>query len=216
VLPTVPSLPGAQPLPDVGVGPDRTVWFLTHLSRGEGGGSTRTQLWEAAAGAAPRLVARVTDFAVTQDAVVWTDREDRSSGTVHVRRLADGSTTSFELPECTAGSKSAALDSALGEGDLVALQATCPHAPYDRTFLARTDGTLVADLVIGEEADPTSLGARALTYPQFVYDAVHRRLLRLDTSDYEHPPWPQASGDLVAWRLGGAAEAGHLRIVRLR
>lgn len=216
VLATVPSLPGARPLPDVAVGPDRTVWFLTHVNRGEGGGSTRTQLWEAAAGAEPHLVARVTDVAVAGQALAWTDREERASGTVHVRNLADGTTSSFELPGCTAGSKSAPLGSVRGAGDLLALQAICPHAPHDRTFVARTDGTLVADLVIGEEAEPTSLGARAVAYPQFVFDVAQHRLLRLDASRYEHAPWPQTAGDLVAWRLGSGTRAGPLRIARLR
>lgn len=30
-----------------------------------------------------------------------------------------------------------------------------PTRPYDRTFLVRTDGSFVADVVINEEAEPT-------------------------------------------------------------
>jgi hypothetical protein len=215
-LPRVPALPGARPIPIIGVTGTRTVWFLTHRNRGEGGGSTRTQLWEAPEAGRPRLVARITDFAVTADAVAWTAPVEHASGTVHVRALADGATSTFTLPRCTAGSTSAALDSVWGAGDLLALQAICPHAPYDRTFLARTDGTVVADLVINEEAQPTSLGDRALVFPSYAWDEAHRHLLRLDHSHYEHSPWPQTAGDLVAWRLGTGEEGGPLRVARLR
>jgi hypothetical protein len=217
-LPRVPALPGARPFPLIGVTRDRTVWFLTHVNRGEGGGSPRTQLWQAPVGARPRLVARVTDFAVTADAVAWTAPVEHASGTVHVRELTDGTTSTFTLPRCTAGSKSAALESVRGAGDLLALQAICPrpHAPYDRTFLARTDGTIVADLVINDEAQPTSLGDRALVFPSYAYDEARRRLLRLDHSHWEHWPWPQTAGDLVAWRPGSGSDGGPLRVARLR
>ena len=215
-VPRVATPPRGRPLPDVGVTRDGAVWFLTYVPRGESGRSTHTQLWLAPAHGRPRLVAPVTDFAVMPGAVVWTDPAEHASDTVHVRDLADGTTSAFALPECTAGSKSAALDSVRGAGDLVALQAICNRAPYDRTFLARTDGTFVADLVINEEAEPTSLGARAVTFPSYVYDGSHHHLLRLDHSHREHTPWPQTAGDLVAWRLGTGLQGAPLRVARLR
>ena len=154
-VPRAPAPPGARPLADSVLIADGAVWFLTFMSRGESGGNTHTQLWRAPASGRPRLVARVTDFAVAADAVVWTDPAGHASGTIHVRDLADGSGSTFSLPECTAGSTSAALESVRAAGSLVALQTTCPHAPYDRTFVARTDGTFLADLVINQEAQPT-------------------------------------------------------------
>jgi hypothetical protein len=216
-LPRVPALPGAHPITDVGVSDGGTIWFLTFAPCGESGPCTHTQLWQAAAGARPRLVARVTDFAVTSDAVAWTDPPDRASATVHVRDLADGKASTFTLPRCTAGSQTAALESVLGRGELLAFDAVCRHAPWTATFLMDPDGSLVADVTVGEEPFPTSLGddAIALT-PAFVYDAGRRRLLRLARATYEHSPWPQAAGDLVAWRIGTGMDGGPLQIARLR
>ena len=55
-----------------------------------------------------------------------------------------------------------------------------------------------------------------MTFPAYAYDPSDRRLLRLDHSRYEHSPWPQTAGDLVAWRLGTGPQGGPLRIARLR
>jgi hypothetical protein len=216
-LPRVPALPGAHPIPDVGVGEDRAVWFLTYASCGEAGPCTRTQLWQAAAGGRPRLVARVTDFVVTSTVVAWTDPPDRASAAVHVRDLAGGTISTLTLPRCAAGSKSAALESVLGAGDLLALNAICPHAPWTATFLVHADGKLVADVAVGEEPFPTSLGdeTMALT-PAYVYDVGHNRLLRLARAHYEHAPWPEAAGDLIAWRMCTGEDGGPLQIARLR
>ena len=217
-LPQVQALPRAQPIAQVGVAKDRTIWFLTYASCGESGGCTHTQLWQAAAGGRPRLVARVTDFAVTSDVVAWTDRPDRASANVHVRDLAGGRTSTFALPRCVAGSKSAALESVLGGGgDLLALSAICHHAPWSATFLVHADGRLVAEVAVGDGPFPTSLGDQTMALtPAFVYDVGHARLLRLAHAHYEYPPWPETAGDLIAWRVGPGEDGGALQIARLR
>ncbi len=72
-------------------------------------------------------------------------------------------------------------------------------------------------MAVGEEPFPTSLGdeTMALT-PSYVYDVGHNRLLRLARAHYEHAPWPEAAGDLIAWRMGTGEDGGPLQIARLR
>jgi hypothetical protein len=216
-LPPVAALPRARPIRDVGVSDDRTVWFFTYASNGESGPATKTQLWRAPAGGRPRLVARVTDAVVTSKVVAWTRRPDRASARFHVRDLASGVTSVVSLPpDCPTGSKTASLESVRGAGDLLALQAICRHDPETRTFLIRADGRVIADVSLGDEPLPTSMGDDTLAVsPTFVYDVRDDRLLRLNHPHYEHPPWPLAAGDLVAWRTGTGVDGGALRIARL-
>lgn len=191
---------GEPELPDrhrvlemLGLGPDGRAYFTTGIAVREGV-KDRT-VWSAALAAPGRLREELTAKhpAFGGGTLVWVT-SDESTTLIHWRRLTDGSSGEFALPEgCSLSSSHLRV-----YGEVVAPVLYCPDGRDYHVRLYRLDGTPIAHIYLGDRI-PTDLGSRYVTFPDFVFDLKKQELLRLTDNRFEFSGWPQVSGTLVAF-----------------